>query len=182
MKRFYCFMLPLLMLLALLVTACGDGYTPGQATGPIDTPTVTSQPNTTPSVLANGTFKEFPLPQDNSGMMRPAIDHQGRIWFGEMGRNYLAVFDPRTGIFQQMTPPHGLSGVMGIEVAADGTIWFAEQYANYIGHYYPATGKYQVYSLPWLTVPDPSDASKKLTLFPGNPSLPALLVAYDHHT
>ena len=126
MKRLSCFLLPFLItLLALLVTACGDAYTSGQATGPIDTPTVTSQPNTTPSVLATGTFKEFPLPQDNSGMMRPAIDHQGRIWFGEMGRNYLAVFDPRTGTFQQMTPPHGLSGVMGIEVAADDTIWFA---------------------------------------------------------
>jgi len=81
MKRLSCFLLPFLItLLALLVTACGDAYTSGQATGPIDSPTVSSQPNTTPSVLANGTFKEFPLPQDNSGMMRPAIDHQGRIW------------------------------------------------------------------------------------------------------
>ena len=177
MKRLSCFLLPFLItLLALLVTACGDAYTSGQATGPIDSPTVSSQPNTTPSVLANGTFKEFPLPQDNSGMMRPAIDHQGRIWFGEMGRNYLAVFDPRTGIFQQMTPPHGLSGVMGIEVAADDTIWFAEQYANYIGHYFPATHRYQLYSLPTITTPDPSNAGRTLTL----PAAPNDL-AFDSH-
>src|SRR5437764_4780239 len=176
MKRFYCFMLPFRIPLDLLVAASGDAYTPGQSTGPIDTPTVTSQPNTTPSVLANGTFKEFPLPQDNSGMMRPAIDHEGRIWFGEMGRNYLAVFDPRTQTFQQMTPPRGRDGIMGIQVAKDDTIWFAEQYANYIGHYFPKTGQYQVYNLPTLTIPDPSNANKTLSL----PSAPND-IALDAH-
>ncbi len=96
--------------------------------------------------------------------MRPAVDHEGRIWFGEMGRNYLAYFDPRTQTFQQMTPPHGHDGIMGVLVAPDDTIWFAEQYANYIGHYFPTTGQYQVYSLPMLTKPDPSDTAKTLTL------------------
>lgn len=97
-------------------------------------------------------------------MMRPAIDHEGRIWFGEMGHNYLAVFDPHTGTFQQMTPPHGQSGVMGVEVAADDTIWFAEQYANYIGHYFPATHHYQLYQLPMISAPDPSNPGQTLTL------------------
>jgi len=45
-------------------------------------------------------------------MMRPAIDHEGRIWFGEMGLNHLAVFDPRTRTFRQVTPPQGRSGIM----------------------------------------------------------------------
>ena len=40
---------------------------------------------------------------------------------GEMGRNALAVFDPRTQAFQEITPPHGRSGIMGIQVAADDT-------------------------------------------------------------
>jgi len=97
-------------------------------------------------------------------MMRPAIDHEGRIWFGEMSLNRLAVFDPRTQSFQQMTPPRGRSGIMGVEVALDDTVWFAEQYANYLGHYFPATGKYQIYSLPILKIPDPSNAGKTLTL------------------
>jgi streptogramin lyase len=96
--------------------------------------------------------------------MRPAIDHQGRIWFGEMTQNYLAVFDPRTQTFQQMTPPRGHSGIMGVAVAPDDTIWFAEQYANYIGHYYPATHQYHIYSLPTLTTPDPSYPGKTLSL------------------
>ena len=82
----------------------------------------------------------------------------------EMGRNALAMFDPRTRSFQEFTPPHGRYGIMGIQVAADDTIWFAEQYANYIGHYLPATGQFQLYPLPTITSPDPSNAGKTLTL------------------
>lgn len=96
--------------------------------------------------------------------MRPAIDHEGRIWFGEMGHNYLAMLDPRTGVFQQIQPPRGLFGIMGIEVASDDTIWFAEQYANYIGHYFPATKQFHIYPLATVTAPDPSNSGKTITL------------------
>src|SRR6266566_3918171 len=156
--------LPSLLLLMLLLVACGDSFTPTSPLGPIDSPTVHSQPNTTSTIMAVGNFHEYSLPNSNSGLMRPAIDHTGRIWFGEMGHNFLAVFNPRTQKFQQMTPPHGRSGIMGVVVASDDTVWFAEQYANYIGHYFPATGQFQTYPLPTLTKPDPSDTAKTLTL------------------
>src|SRR5205823_1546471 len=171
MKRFI--YLPILLLLALLVSSCGDSFTSTTANlGPIDSPTVHSQPKTTRSIMANGTFQEYPLPLPNSGLMRPAIDLTGRIWFCEMGHNLLAVFDPHTQKFQQITPPHGRSGIMGVVVASDDTIWFAEQYANYIGHYLPATRQFQTYPLPTLTVPDPGLPGKTLTL----PSAPNDLV------
>lgn len=166
---------PFLLLLFLLFTSCGDSFTPSTAIGPIDSPTTHIQP-TTPTIKAEGNFHEYPLPQSSSGLMRPAIDHLGRIWFGEMGRNFLAVFDPHTQKFQQMTPPRGRSGIMGIVVASDDTIWFAEQYANYIGHYFPTTGQFQTYPLPTLTVPDPGNSGKTLTL----PSAPNDL-ALDKH-
>src|SRR5258708_30039578 len=153
-----------LLLLTLVLAACGDSLTSSSTSGSTNTPIVHSQSNTTPSIEAAGSFREYPLPQINSGLMRPAIDHEGRIWFGEMGHNFLAVFDPHTQKFQQITPPRGRSGIMGVEVASDDTIWFAEQYADYIGHYFPQTGHFQIYALPSLTVPDPSDASKTLTL------------------
>ena len=133
-------------------------------TDPGDTPAVSKEPTAISEVTVVTFIHEYPLPQSNGGLMRPAVDHEGRIWFGEMGRNYLAYFDPRTQTFQQMTPPHGHDGIMGVLVAPDDTIWFAEQYANYIGHYFPTTGQYQVYSLPMLTKPDPSDTAKTLTL------------------
>jgi virginiamycin B lyase len=162
----------------LFLAACADTPPLPSTTnsGATDVSATSSQSSPIPGIVGTGTFREYPLPQNDSGMMRPAIDHEGRIWFGEMGHNYLAVFDPRTQVFRQMTPPHGQNGIMGLVVAPDDTIWFAEQYANYIGHYNPVTGKYQVYGLPWLTVPDPSDASKKLTL----PSAPND-IALDAH-
>jgi virginiamycin B lyase len=173
MKRLYGLLL--LTLLAFL-TACGDAFTPTTPVGPIDSPTASSQPATTPSLLASGKFQEYALPQDNSGMMRPAIDHEGRIWFGEMNRNFLAMFDPRTGAFTQITPLHGAFGIMGIAVGSDDSIWYAEQYANYIGRYFPATRQFHLYTLPTITTPDPSNASKTLTL----PSAPNDL-AIDSH-
>ena len=151
------------MLLAFVLAACGGTNTPAGA-GSGNTPVVSKEPTAISAVTVVGIIHEYPLPQTNSGLMRPAVDHAGRIWFGEMGRNYLAYFDPRTKTFQQMTPPHGQDGIMGVLVAPDDTVWFAEQYANYIGHYFPTTGQYQVYNLPTLTKPDPSDTTKTLTL------------------
>src|SRR6266516_771386 len=129
-----------------------------------------------PALAATGTFREFPLPQSDSEVMRPAIDHQGRVWFGAMGQNALVVFDPRPQTFRYLTPPYGHHGIMGVQVAPDDTIWFAEQYANYIGHYFPWTGHYQIYSLPWIRNPDPGHAVQKLSL----PSAPNEL-ALDAH-
>ncbi len=171
MKRLTTF--PIFLLLAFLMAACGNSYTSSTSSmGPISSSTVHSQHTTTPSIMESGTFQEYSLPLTNSGLMRPAIDHTGRIWFGEMGHNLLTVFDPSTHKFQQITPPHGHSGIMGVVVASDNTIWFAEQYANYIGHYFPATGQFQTYPLPTLTVPDPGAPGKALSL----PSAPNDLV------
>ena len=166
----------LLLILLALLTGCGDAFIPTSLVGPIDSPTTGSQPTITPSVLAVGNFREYALPQDNSGMMRPAVDHEGRIWFGEMNRNFLAVFDPRTGAFAQVTPLHGTYGIMGIAIGADDSVWYAEQYANYVGRYFPATRQFHLYPLPTVTAPDPANAGKTLTL----PSAPNDL-AIDSH-
>lgn len=134
-------------------------------------------PVTSMSVLtARGTFREYPYPRPDNEVMRPAIDHHGRIWFGAMGQNALVVFDPHIQAFQYLTPPHGHHGIMGVQVAPDDTIWFAEQSANYIGHYFPTTGRYQLYPLPWLSLPDPRHAGQMVSL----PSAPNEL-ALDPH-
>ena len=170
----------LLGVVTLIALAHGGASSAGQAHGTqsVASPVAGSliQPPITSAITATGQFREYPLPQSDSQVMRLAIDHEGRVWFGEMGRNYLAVFDPRTRTFEQMTPPHGRYGMMGMQVAPDNTIWFAEQYANYIGHYFPATGRFQLYPLPRLTIPDPSHAGKTLSL----PSAPNDL-ALDAH-
>jgi virginiamycin B lyase len=154
-RRYLC----CLSFIILLLAACNSDT--GMSSSP---DTIASSSTAVSATLAIGSFREYSLPQSNSGLMRPAIDHQGRLWFGEMGHNYLASFDPRTQTFQQMIPPHGRSGIMGVTVAPDNTIWFAEQYANYLGHYLPSTNRFQTYPLPTLTIPDPSNAGKMLSL------------------
>jgi virginiamycin B lyase len=127
-------------------------------------------------VTVTGTFREYPYPRPDNEVMRPAIDHQGQIWFGAMGQNALVVFDPHTRTFQYLTPPHGHHGIMGVLVAPDDTIWFAEQFANYIGHYFPTTGHYQLYPLPWLSLPDPNHTGHARSL----PSAPNELTLDAH--
>ena len=96
------------LLFVLLFSACGTTIPTNTSTpAPTSTPIMIIQPNTTPAIKTIGIFRAYALPQAQSGIMRPAIDHQGRIWFGEMGHNALAVFDPHTGLVQQWVPPHG---------------------------------------------------------------------------
>src|SRR2546421_86670 len=139
-----------------------------------------TQSTTTLAITATGDFREYPLPQSDSQMMRPAIDHEGRLWFGEMGRKFLAVFDPQTQAILQMTPPRGRNGVMAVQVAPDDTIWFVEQYANYIGHYFPETGRYHIYPLPTLTIPDPGTGRIRFFM-PSGPIVSLMEIASDTH-
>jgi len=167
-------------MLTILVLANTVSSQRGQATttqsGSSPAPVIKTPSANNSSLIATGTFREYPFPQSNSQVMRLAVDHEGRLWMGEMGRNALAEFDPITQAFQEITLPHGRYGIMGIQVAADDTIWFAEQYANYIGHYLPLTRQFHLYPLPTITTPDPSNAGKTLTL----PSAPNDL-ALDSH-
>ena len=154
----------------LLVTACE-----GPISSTISSTATTNNHNNT-SNSAIGSFREYSLPQTGSGIMRPAIDSKGRLWFGEMSRNFLTMFDPHTQTFEQIVPPHGAYSIMGILAAPDDTIWFAEQDANYIGHYFPTTQRFQTYNLPTLHTPDPSNAKNILTL-PSGPND----IAFDVH-
>ena len=141
-------------------------------------PTAGSQAQQRSPAQSTPHFSEYPLPQHNSGIMRPAVDHEGRLWFGEMGINALASFDPHTRQFQQLHPPHGDAGIMGTIVAPDDTIWFAEQSADYIGHYNPRTNSYRIYNLPTIFTPDPNNKGHKLSL----PSAPNDLTLDAHGT
>lgn len=171
MRRNFAHTLGFLMLLTCLLVACGNPATLASNTSAAPTPQ-----GQVATLAATGTFQEFALPQDNSGLMRPALDGQGRVWFGEMNRNYLGSFDAQNSTFWQQKPPNGQSGIMGIVAAPDNTIWFSEQYADYIGHYSPATGQYKTYQLPTLSMPDPQNTSKTLSL----PSAPNDLVLDTH--
>jgi streptogramin lyase len=149
-----------LLILAQTTLGAGNPHATPSASSGVSPQAPTALPTSSPSAPA---FHEYAFPRSDSQVMRLAMDHQGRLWFGAMGQNTLMWFDPSTHLFQHITPPQGRSGIMGIQVAADDTIWFAEQFANYIGHYFPATHTFHQYPLPILSVPDPSAPGKTLS-------------------
>ncbi len=139
-----------LMLSLTLLTACA--------------PIVINTTSNTDQGQQRGTFAEYDVPQPRSGLMRPVVDLQGHVWFGEMGHNALAMFDPQTHQFQQFALPDANAGIMGVLVAPDDTVWFAEQSANSIGHYTPTTQQFQNYSLPTVAIADPDHANGTIML------------------
>jgi virginiamycin B lyase len=78
--------------------------------------------------------------------MRPAIDSQGNIWFGEMSGNRLGRLNPQNGQVDEWTPPQAEYGIMGIVVDGEDYVWFAEQNAGSIGEFIPTTQTFHVYS------------------------------------
>jgi virginiamycin B lyase len=119
-----------LLMMCLLLAACAS--TPsagGQQTNASNLPynvTVTS-------------IREFPVLTPQSGLMRPAVDNAGNIWFGEMTGNRLGRLNPKTGQVDEWKPPNGDGGIMGIAVDRQNHIWFAEQEAGYIGEVFTDT-------------------------------------------
>lgn len=90
-------------------------------------------------------IRQFPVPQANSGLMRPAVDAHGDIWFGEMNTNRLGRLNPRTGQMDEWTPPHADYGIMGIAIDAQNHVWFAEQNTGLIGEFFPTTETFKVF-------------------------------------
>ncbi len=97
------------------------------------------------TVLANAKVHVYPVVPADAGLMLPAVDGRGNIWFGEMASNRLARLDPETGKTQSWTPPRGEDGIMGTAIDARGNIWFAEQNANYIGRFDPIRQAFRLY-------------------------------------
>jgi virginiamycin B lyase len=85
------------------------------------------------------------VPQANSGLMRPAVDAHGDIWFGEMNTNRLGRLNPRTDKIDVWTPPHADYGIMGIAIDAQNHVWFAEQNTGLIGEFFPTTETFKVF-------------------------------------
>jgi virginiamycin B lyase len=88
----------------------------------------------------------YSLSPSNAGVMLPAVDGQGNVWFGEMATNHLARLQPGSGAVTTWTPPNGESGIMGTAIDSRGNVWFTEQYANYIGRFDPIRRAFQTFS------------------------------------
>jgi virginiamycin B lyase len=123
------------------------------STGP--TGSVVHQPKKTSSSTAahspisviRATTHDYSLNQPNPGVMQPAADQQGNIWFGEMFANALARLDPQGGTVSTWTPPDGRNNIMATAIDRQGDVWFTEQAANYVGRFHPSTQQFKIYPL-----------------------------------
>ncbi len=91
--------------------------------------------------------RTFMIQPPNVGLMQPALDANGNVWFGEMATNRLARLDPRTGQVTTWQPPSGRYNIMATAVSAHGDVWFTEQAGNYIGRFDPGSQTFTTYPL-----------------------------------
>ena len=145
-KRIY--WLALLLALASVFTvsalALGIATPKGQTTALLSAPS--SATGSSVSVRP-ARIRLYRVSPPDAGLMLPAVDQQGNIWFGEMATSRLARLDPHTGTITTWTPPAGEEGIMGIAIDALGNVWFAEQNANYIGRFDPVRQIFKIFSL-----------------------------------
>jgi virginiamycin B lyase len=141
------------VMLGMLVVGLITVATLSAITNAMNAPIATRQPppaaTSAPSGkgVASADERVYHLPRANPGLMNPAVDQQGRVWFGEMGANKLAMLDPQTGKVSEWTPPNGQYNIMNEVVDKQGAIWFTEEAANYIGRFDPATQTFKTYPL-----------------------------------
>ena len=135
--------------LGLVTVAALSGVT-GMLNGPITTRQqsgATSAGQVDARGMAPANERVYNLPGSNPGLMNPAVDQQGRVWFGEMALNKLAMLDPATGKISSWTPPGGQYNIMNEVVDNQGGVWFTEEAANYLARFDPTTQTFKTYPL-----------------------------------
>ena len=110
-------------------------------------PQLAAAPAGGPASVERPVTRNFMLGGQDAGVMQPAVDGQGNVWFGEMNLNKLARLDPSTGKVSEWQPPNGEHNVMATAIDAHGDVWFTEQAADYIGCFDPATQRFTTYPL-----------------------------------
>lgn len=110
-------------------------------------------------------LRQFPTSAANVGLMQPAVDANGNVWFGEMNVNRLARLNTTTGVITTWIPPDGKYNIMQTAIDASGNVWYTEQAANYIGKFDPNSQKFTVY--PLNTVNGHTSAPQDLEFGPG---------------
>jgi virginiamycin B lyase len=106
-----------------------------------------SNPYTNLGSAPDGTLTAYHLTTPGVGMMQPAVDAHGDLWFGEMLTNRLTRVNHLTGQVTSWEPPNGRNNITKVAIDREGTVWFVEQLASYIATFDPRTEGFVVYPL-----------------------------------
>jgi virginiamycin B lyase len=96
-----------------------------------------------------GKYTVYDLPRDYATPHCLAPDHQGNIWFVEIGANRVGMFDPEKKVFTEYVIPTPNAHPHGITVDKDGIVWFTEGSKHKIGRLDPKTAMIREYPVPW---------------------------------
>src|SRR2546421_11604107 len=99
------------------------------------------------SLQADGQFREFQLPNPNSGPTTIAIAADGTVWFTEGTGNRIGRMAPDGTGLREFELPNPGSAPRIITIGADNNIWFTEHLGNRIGRITPA-GQIVEFSIP----------------------------------
>jgi virginiamycin B lyase len=154
-RRDFWFLLGIVWLIVVSVLAltAGSNALTAASTAPTASGTpAAGQPTATPASSATASVlpareRIYTISGPVPGLMQPAVDEHGNVWFGEMDTNRLGRLDPSTGAVSSWEPPNGRFGIMQTATDAHGDIWFTEQAANYIGRFDPASQTFRTYPL-----------------------------------
>jgi streptogramin lyase len=106
-----------------------------------------SSPYTSQGAAPDGTLTSYHLTTPGVGMMQPAVDANGDLWFGEMRTNRLTRVNHVTGQVTSWEPPNGRNNITKVTIYREGNVWFVEQLASYIANFDPKTEGFVVYPL-----------------------------------
>jgi virginiamycin B lyase len=146
-KRALGFLIAILALSGLTLFIFSTGPTSSVVHQPKKTSSSRAAAANSPIRVIRATTHDYSLNQPNPGVMQPAADQEGNIWFGEMFANALARLNPQTGTVSAWTPPDGKDNIMATAIDRQGDVWFTEQAANYIGRFHPSTEQFTTYPL-----------------------------------
>ncbi|HET8562640.1 MAG TPA: hypothetical protein VFM35_02085 [Candidatus Binatia bacterium] len=95
-----------------------------------------------------GKYTVYDLPRTYAVPHCLAPDHQGRIWFVEIGANRVGMYDPARKEFAEYLIPTPESQPHGITVDKEGMVWFTEAGKDKIGRLDSKTGIIREYPVP----------------------------------
>lgn len=100
------------------------------------------------SRLIKGKYTVYDIPRSYAVPHCLAPDHDGNIWFVEIGANRVTKFDTKTKEFRDYPIPTPESQPHGITVDKDGNVWFTEAGKDKIGRIEPKTGIVTEFAVP----------------------------------
>jgi virginiamycin B lyase len=97
---------------------------------------------------ADGSLKEFDLPDRGARPRRLVVDPEGIVWYTDYARGYLGALDPVKGKVREWRTPSANSAPYAIDLGTDGRLWFNESATGLMVAFDPRTERMDTVRIP----------------------------------